>query len=916
MSPIKTDFTDSEILIVDDELSSLSNLSTMLVEKGYGVRGAKDGNTALTIINSKPPDLILLDVKIPGMHDYELCTKIKANENAKNIPVIFIRPMDQKIVKGNGFGVGAADYVTKPIQAEEVLARIETHLALGRLRRKLERLNDQHTLELKESEERYRTIVNQSPVGIMAIRNGCFVFVNPAGARMLGFSDPEEMNGLPALEVVAPESQQQVTERMKRFEKGKDNPTSEIVLVKCDGTKIIAEGTSVSVILQGKPIGIIIAKDITERKRTQELLRESEAKYRTLVEHAPDGIFLVDATNGRFLDCNPQGLKMFGYTREEMLSFTPVDFSPPLAPDGRPVPEVLEERLASLIPGKQIIFEWVHLHADGHEIPCEIRAVLLPSTDRRMLRASMIDITEHKQAVEDLEKRLAFEQLIAGISTRYIGLAGVEFEQAIQNTLAGVGRYFDVDTVRLYRLSRQGDVLKIRNMWRSEHLAPPREMHEIHKMKFSSLAVHYAQGESVVFGRIDECPQLPDLRKAMNLFGTKAGIGVTLEVDDSGVDIFAMDKVLSEHIWPEDIIAQSKAIGNVILSAMRRREAEAQLQNHHDEIEQLKDRLENENVYLREEIELNFRHDRMVGESKPVKKMLSLAEQVARESASVLILGETGTGKEILAHTIHQMSARGKRAMVKVNCAALPATLIESELFGREKGAFTGALSRQVGRFEAADGSTIFLDEIGDLPLELQTKLLRVLQEGQFERLGQTDTITVDVRVIAAANQDLAAAVKAGRFRRDLFYRLNVFPITVPPLRDRCDDIPLLVWSFIRDFGQSMGKKIDKIPKKTMDMLMHNTWPGNIRELKNIIERAMIVSTGSTLNLNKLEPEESESSQGMKLEEVERNHIQRVLASAGWRIRGKSGAAAILGMKPTTLDSRIRKLGIPRRPPT
>ncbi len=914
MSPIETDLTNSEILIVDNELSILHSLSTMLVEKGCGVRGAKDAPTALKIINNRPPDLILLDAKIAKMHGHEIGKTIKANENTKEIPVIFIRAKDEKLGKGNGFEDGGVDYITKPIQVEEVLARIGTHIALCRLRGKLKRLNHQHKNEINESGKQYQAIINASPIGILAIQNGHITIANPAISQMLGFSDSEEIIGRPGLELVAPESRPYVTERIKRFEKGKDNPTSDIVLVKRDGTKIIVESTSVSIFLQGKHTGVIITKDVTESKLSKELLRQSETKYRTLVDNAPNGIFLVDATNGRFLDCNPQGLAMFGYTREEMLSFTPVDFSPPLAPDGRPVPEVLQERLTSLVAGGQIMFEWVHLHADGREISCEIRALQLPS--KNQLQVSMIDITERKKVEQNLEEHLALQQLILGISTKFIGLIGVEFEQAIQNTLGEIGRYFDVDTVRLYQLSLQGDVLKIRNMWLSPDIAPPKEMPEIHKMKYSSLAAHYAQGESVVFGCLDECPQLPDLQKILKFFGTKAGIGVPLEVDDSGVDIFAMDKVQSEHIWPADIITQSKAIGKVMLSAMRRSEAENKLQDHHKKIEQLKNRLKNENIYLREEIDLKYHHEQIVGESQSVKEMLALAEQVACESTSVLILGETGTGKELLAHSIHQMSPRKKRAMVKVNCAALPATLIESELFGREKGAFTGALSRRIGRFEAADGSTIFLDEIGDLPLELQTKLLRVLQEGQFERLGQTDTTTVDVRVIAAANQDLAAAVKAGRFRRDLFYRINVFPITVPPLKSRRDDIPLLVWTFINEFSQSMGKKIEKIPQKTMDMMLHYSWPGNIRELKNIIERAMIVSTKSTLIVEKLEMEESSSQEGTTMEEIERNHIQSVLTSTGWRIRGKGGAAAILDMKPTTLDYRIKKLGIQRRPPT
>ncbi|MBW1897006.1 MAG: PAS domain S-box protein, partial [Deltaproteobacteria bacterium] len=582
--------------------------------------------------------------------------------------------------------------------------------------------------ELGGSEETYRKMIEASPVAVMAIRKGHFSYANPAGARLLGYSGSDQMVGESALEHVASSSRQLVAERIERLEEGKTNPPGEIELLRRDGSKIIAESTSVSVLLEGKPTGVIIAKDITERKQAEECLHESETKYRTLIEHAPDAIFLVDATTGQFLDSNPQGLKLFGYSREKMLSFTPVDFSPPVAPDGRPVPEVLQDRLKSLTPDKQIMFEWVHLHADGHEIPCEIRAVLLPSSGRPLLRASMIDITERKRTEEALERRQAFQELITRISTKFIGQTGDEFEQAIQDTLVEIGGYFEVDVVRLYRLSLQGEVVIIRNMWRSEQLSPPEEAPEIHKLKYTNLAAHYSRGESVVFGSIDECPQIPELLKILKVFGTKAGVGVPLESDGTGVDIFAMDKVLSEHVWPEDIVEHSKAVGKVILSAMRRREAEVKLQDSYDEIKGLKDRLEQENLYLQQEVRLQHKHKEMVGRSEPIKAVLNQAEGVGPTDSTVLILGETGTGKELLARAIHSLSHRKGRTMVKVNCAALPATLVESELFGREKGAYTGALTREVGRFEIADGSTIFLDEIGEMPLETQAKLLTVLQ--------------------------------------------------------------------------------------------------------------------------------------------------------------------------------------------
>ena len=278
----------------------------------------------------------------------------------------------------------------------------------------------------------------------------------------------------------------------------------------------------------------------------------------------------------------------------------------------------------------------------------------------------------------------------------------------------------------------------------------------------------------------------------------------------------------------------------------------------------------------------------------------------------MLLTGETGTGKELLATAIHDRSARRGRAMVRVNCGAIPEALVESELFGREKGAYTGALARQMGRFELASGSTIFLDEIGDVPLDLQVKLLRVLESRQIERLGSPRSIEVDVRVIAATNRDLDAAIASGRFREDLYYRLNVFPIRVPPLRERTEDIPTLVWAFVADFSRALGKRIDVISKEHMRALQQYRWPGNVRELRNVVERAVIVSNGPKLAVALPRPRKSEPRSSTRLADVEREHVRSVLESAGWKIRGPGGAAEALGLKPSTLEGRMAKLALKR----
>ena len=346
----------------------------------------------------------------------------------------------------------------------------------------------------------------------------------------------------------------------------------------------------------------------------------------------------------------------------------------------------------------------------------------------------------------------------------------------------------------------------------------------------------------------------------------------------------------------------------------------------YEEIAALKARLEDENVYLQEEIRREHNFVEMVGNSAALLAALRKVEQVATTDSTVLISGETGTGKELIARAIHDRSARRDRALVKVNCAAISAGLVESELFGHVKGAFTGAIERRVGRFELAHGGTIFLDEVGELPLETQVKLLRVLQEQEFEPVGSSKSARVDVRVIAATNRDLGEAVAGGRFRSDLFYRLNVFPLRVPPLRERAADIPQLVMFFLGQFSKKFGRRIDSVSEPTMDRLARYAWPGNIRELQNVIERAVVLCPGSVLELDEdLLPVSGpgmtavgatpapESAAGLAtLEEMERAHILAALEQTGWLIEGPKGAAKILGLHPNTLRSRMDKVAIKR----
>ena len=384
---------------------------------------------------------------------------------------------------------------------------------------------------------------------------------------------------------------------------------------------------------------------------------------------------------------------------------------------------------------------------------------------------------------------------------------------------------------------------------------------------------------------------------------------------------------VTKPFQPEEVLAR---IENQLKIRSLQRDLErqnAELQKRNEELvaayraitehQRTEQRLELENVGLKEVIQSDSSGDEIVAASPAMKKVLQNIQQVASTDSTVLIIGETGTGKEVIARAIHSQSSRKNKVMVKVNCAGLPAGLIESELFGHEKGSFTGAMARKVGRFELANRGTIFLDEIGDLPLELQAKLLRVLQEGEFDRVGGTQTLKADVRVIAATNRDLEKAIREEKYRMDLYFRLNVFPLELPPLRERKGDIELLARRFTLKFAQKLGKRIEEISPKAMEALLAYPWPGNVRELENIIERGVILCQGSQLEAGEWLPKplafSLPSSRITTLEEREREHILKALEHTGWKVSGNGGAAVLLGLKPTTLEARMKKLGI-RRP--
>jgi formate hydrogenlyase transcriptional activator len=515
------------------------------------------------------------------------------------------------------------------------------------------------------------------------------------------------------------------------------------------------------------------------------------------------------------------------------------------------------------------------------------------------------------------EKRLEFEQFLADLSARFVALPPEQVDDEIRKALHAVLGFFGIDRCSLLRL------LPCRTQWQVTHNADAAgdSPYPVETSLPVSLAPWAAERladdrETFSFATLDDLPAAAAVdRQTMEMWKVRSGLYIPIAALRSSEYSLGISSGKTGRTCPEEYIPRLRLLGGLFVNALERSLGEKLLRERLAEIERLKLQLEKETVYLREEIKTGQGFRNIVGNSDALQYVSFRVRQVAPTDATVLILGETGTGKGMAAHAIHELSARKDRPMITVNCAALPANLIESELFGREKGAFTGAYAKQVGRFEVANGGTIFLDEIGEMPLELQAKLLRVLQEGEFERLGSPRTIRVDVRVIASTARDLKAEIRNNRFREDLFYRLNVFPISMPPLRMRRDDIPQLVRHFTDKYARKIGRQLKSVPKAVMQSLQDYSWPGNVRELEHVIERAVITSTGPVLQLaDRLEGEAvpAKEEPPKDLAAMEREHILRVLQKTRWKINGPGGAAAVLNIHPSTLRFRLKKLGIER----
>jgi formate hydrogenlyase transcriptional activator len=511
------------------------------------------------------------------------------------------------------------------------------------------------------------------------------------------------------------------------------------------------------------------------------------------------------------------------------------------------------------------------------------------------------------------EQRLRFEELLTDLSSRFINQPTQDVPALIDDSIRVLVEFLGNDRTTLISFDEDLEYVTVMNSYSVMGCEPfPLGRLPVNRLPWF---IGTMQAGKTVFVR-DIATDLPTEaekeREYCVAHGIRSNVSLPLRAGGNVLGGLTFAFLRQTCDWPGDVLERLQLIANVFASMLMRQRAEENLRESLAENQRLRRLMEQENSYLREQVSLKHQHDRIVGQGDAITRVLAAAERVAVTDAPVLLLGETGTGKELLSQTIHDLSKRKSRAMIVLNCASLPATLIESELFGREAGAYTGAASAQVGHFQLADGSTLFLDEVGELPIELQAKLLRVLEDGTFHRLGDPKTIHVDVRIIAATNRDLKQAIREGRFREDLYHRLNVFPIHMPPLRERREDIPLLAWAFAEKLGRRMGKSIKRISRKTMNQLQSYSWPGNVRELSNAIERAIILTNDDSLHVTLPETLATSQEKQPTLEEIQHEQILRVLNQTGWRIRGPRGAAELLEIKPTTLEARMAKLGIKR----
>ncbi len=1127
-----------EILIVDDETANLKLLKDLLSREGYEVRPADRPQLAINSALAKPPALILLDVRMPEMDGFEVCKRLKQDSRTGDIPIIFISALQDVKDKIRGFEAGGVDYITKPFQEAEILARVRTHIQLHRMQQNLEQLVEERTFELnesrfhlkqkvqklQESEERYGLTVAGSTAGLwdwditsnkvyyanrfkellgyapdefgdtpedffdrlhpddydtirlavdkhlkekipykveyrlqtklgeykwfharaqalwdkkgIATRmSGSIVDISERKQIEEGLYKSKEFNqavlmSLPSHiavldregniltvndawiqfarrnDAIYPDAVGPGVNYLKICQEASDNGDETITTI-LDGIRSVMDGSltffeteypchspsekhwfMMTVLpFKGLKGGTIVSHtNITAIVQAEKKMQESERKFRHLVEDINDVIYSVD-TEGRVVYVSPVIKSLIGYEPNEVIgkhfsSFAHSEDS-----------EAIKKGFESALAGKVVPSDYRFLHKTGTYIWARVLSKAVKDENNNMLgiRGVMANITERKQAEIALiyERNKAQEYLniantiILALDTngkvilvnKYTcDLLGYKEEEILGKDWfrTFLPNRMRKDVKVIFQQIIKGAIKSLKDV---EGFSVLTKSGEEKLVTWHNSIIKDNQGK--IIGTLSSGEDITEQKRAelnyrtvadftydweywANMDGTLNYVSPSCE-RISGYSV--QDFMDNPSLFREIIVPQDHDIWDTHYQDSRRelkpREmqfriqrrdgqicwiehscqpviddqgrlngfrasnrditdrklAEIELRGAYEEIEQLKNQLEAESAYLQEEIKSDHNFENIIGNSDALKYVLLRVSEVASTDAPVLILGETGTGKELIARALHHASSRNKHALVKVNCANLPAALIESELFGHEKGAFTGADSRRIGRFQLADKATLFLDEISEIPIDLQAKLLRVLQDNEFEPIGSSKTVKTDVRIIAASNRSLDDEVNDGRFRSDLLYRINVFPITVPPLRHRKEDIPLLVNWFVDKFNRKMGKRISSIPAALIKHLQNYDWPGNIRELENVIERAVITSKNSVLKLTEKLTANS-SKPGFKsnqtLSEVERNHILKTLEATGWKIEGNNGAAQMLGLAPSTIRSRMKKLGIKR----
>jgi formate hydrogenlyase transcriptional activator len=779
----------------------------------------------------------------------------------------------------------------------------------------------------EQGEERFRSLFENSiDAVLLSTPDGTIEAANPAACRLFGRS-VGEICGIAGFRLVDPsdtrlQSLLEERERTGRFR-------GELFYKRKDGSTFLGEVSSAFYQdHSGRTKAAVIIRDITDRKHVEETLRHitegtvgstGDEFFRSLVKHLAHALQVRYSFVAECTDETKKNVRMLAFWQGEDFGNN-LEF--PLA--GTPCESVIQGNACSYPERLQMLFPQdkglVALGAQSY--------AGVPLVNR------VGNILGHLVVIDD-KPRVFSEQAFSFLRI-FATRAGAELERkhvgdALRKSQERLRTLLDINNVIVTKLTREELFTAIAEVLARviefDRLALAMYDPESDVLRLVTYAGPYRRDDYTPIGRVldlNDSPagraflnQKPVLRRDLELerqtsseeraygHGFRSLCALPLTVRGRRIGAITVGS-LAKNQYAETDAEFLMEIANQIAIAVDNMKL-------HEETEALKARFEAEAVYLQEEIKTEYNFDEIIGQSAPLRQLLRNVEQVAPTEATVLVQGETGTGKELVARAVHDRSRRKDRPLVKVNCGSIPAGLVESELFGHEKGAFTGATQRRIGRFELANGGTIFLDEVTELPIDTQVKLLRVLQEGEFERVGSSQTIRVDVRAIAATNRDLKEVVKNGTFRSDLFYRLNVFPLWVPALRERKDDIPLLVNFFLSKFGKKLGKELRGVSQKSMDSLLRYDWPGNVRELQNIVELAAVLATGPIVQIDEAMMRSVETGQESPvdtLENAERSHILRALNETHWVVHGKKGAAELLGINPSTLRSRMEKLGI------